>query len=199
MSTTFAFGWKPASKFCLTNDETVFSIPKYQKQCYLNILSILSHLVNIQKWPTYTKCWHHKMLPKSLIQFVIGRAEMEGREQSMYALQVIIIFFLFLESVTDQIFILAKYNFQYFQSVNFGLAFYGYFPPLWHTGSEKCPIAKEAKISKITMSRTSAHHNHDTQALKAVVPGFEKAKLRNFGMTIGDTCQLILESKFNNG
>ena len=24
----------------------------------------------------------------------------------------------------------AKYNFQYFQSVNFGLAFYGYFPPL---------------------------------------------------------------------
>ena len=39
-------------------------------------------------------------------------------------------FFGFLESVTDQIFILAKYNFQYFQSVNFGLAFYGYFPPL---------------------------------------------------------------------
>ena len=28
-------------------------------------------------------------------------------------------------------------------------------------------------------------HNDDTQALKAVVPGFEKAKLRNFGMTIG--------------
>ena len=25
-----------------------------------------------------------------------------------------------------------------------------------------------------------------TQALKAVVPGFEKAKLRNFGMTIGN-------------
>ena len=31
------------------------------------------------------------------------------------------------------------------------------------------------------------HKNIDqTQALKAVVPGFEKAKLRNFGMTIGN-------------
>ena len=31
------------------------------------------------------------------------------------------------------------------------------------------------------------------QALKAVVPGFEKAKLRNFGMTIGEPSQIELK------
>jgi hypothetical protein len=37
------------------------------------------------------------------------------------------------------------------------------------------------------------------QALKAVVPGFEKAKLRNFGMTLGtrDSRKIIGESLFS--
>ena len=34
---------------------------------------------------------------------------------------------------------------------------------------------------------------YDMQALKAVVPGFEKAKLRNFGMTIGETSKKEIE------
>ena len=34
---------------------------------------------------------------------------------------------------------------------------------------------------------------YDMQALKAVVPGFEKAKLRNFGMTIGETSKNEIE------
>ena len=67
------------------------------------------------------------------------RAEMEGREQSMYALQV------------DKSFHQCETNLIY-----------------------KFILIDE-------------HKNIDqTQALKAVVPGFEKAKLRNFGMTIGN-------------
>ena len=71
------------------------------------------------------------------------RAEMEGREQSMYALQV------------DYILINAK--------------------QISYTNSS------------LNIILIDEHKNIDqTQALKAVVPGFEKAKLRNFGMTIGN-------------
>ena len=43
------------------------------------------------------------------------------------------------------------------------------------------------QIHHLNIILIDEHKNIDqTQALKAVVPGFEKAKLRNFGMTIGN-------------
>ena len=43
------------------------------------------------------------------------------------------------------------------------------------------------QINHLNIILIDEHKNIDqTQALKAVVPGFEKAKLRNFGMTIGN-------------